>query len=69
MHKEREKRTFQASICLFQMIYSLSRVPELLHALDLFCLKQNTSDYLEFSNLDSESRIQPNCGFPKKLNR
>ena len=60
---------FQASICLFQIIYSLSRIPELLHALGLFCLKQNTSDYLEFSNLDSEFRIQCNCGFLKKLNR
>lgn len=59
---------FQVSICLFQIIYSLSRILELLHALGLFCLKQNTSDYLEFSNLDSEFRIQHNCGSPKKLN-
>lgn len=43
----------RATICLFPMIYPLSGILELLHALGLFCLKENSSDYLEFSDLDS----------------
>lgn len=42
----------EAPICLFQMIYPLSGILEHLHALGLFRLKENSSDSLEFSDLD-----------------